>query len=83
MPTHVALADGCVQAGHVGDLEVRRNRGQRLQREEPLERHAGSAELVSQLLLALVDRLLAALAGEVLADLLPSARTLDELQPVS
>ena len=65
----VALADRGVERGDVGELEVLGGLGQRLLGEQPLEGQALLAHQLGDLLLALLDRLLAPLLGEPLADL--------------
>ena len=78
-----ALADRGVQGVDVGELEVGRDRGEVLDGQQALQRETGLAELAGQRLLAVLDRLLAALAGEVVADLAAGPRAADEGQPVA
>ena len=79
----VALADGGVERRDVGELEVDRGQHQRLVGHQPLERQPLLAHQLGDLLLALVDRLLAPLLGEPLADLGAGARRLHEAEPVA
>ena len=79
----VALADGGVERGDVDELEVLGHQRERLVRHHPLEGHALLAHELDDLVLALLDRLLAPLLGEVLPDLRARALRLDEGQPVA
>jgi hypothetical protein len=65
----VALADGGVERRDVGDLEVLGREGQRLVRHQPLQRQPLLAHQRGDLVLAVLDRLLAPLLGEPLPDL--------------
>ena len=65
----VALADRGVERGDVGEVEVLGDQRQRLVGEQPLERQALLAHQLGDLVLALLDRLLAPLLGEPLPDL--------------
>ncbi len=65
----VALADRRVQRGDVGVAQVAGERGQRVAAEQPLQRQALLAHRPDDRVLALLDRVLAALLGEPLPDL--------------
>ena len=72
----VALADGGVERGHVGEVEVLGDLGERLVGEQPLDRQPLLAHQLGDLVLAALDRLLAALLGEPLPDLRAGPRRL-------
>ena len=78
-----ALADRGVQAGEVGVAELRGDRLECVRGHQPLQRQALLAHDLGDLVLARLDRRLAALLGEPLADLVAGAGGLDEVQPVA
>ena len=77
-----ALADRRVEAGQVGVAEVARDRAEGVGRHQPLQRQVLLAHHPGDLVLARLDRGLAALLGEPLADLVPGPGALDEVKPV-
>ena len=80
---HVAVADRGVQRGDVRVAQLVGERRQRLGGEQPLHREVLLAHRLGDRVLALLDRLLAALLGEPGADLVAGPRALDEGQPVA
>ena len=79
----VALADGGVEGRDVGDPEAGGDLGERVVGEQPLDRQALLAHELGDLVLAPLDRLLAALLGEPLPDLGARPRRPHEAEPVA
>ena len=79
----VALADSCVQAGHVRIAERRRDRQDRLVAHEALERQVLLAHRAGKRLLAGLHSFLAAFLGEPRLDLGARTRRCDKGQPVA
>ena len=78
-----ALADGGVQRGDVRVVQLGEQRGERRVGQQPVQRQAGLAHRAGDRVLAVLDRLVAALLGEPGLDLRAGAGALDELQPVA
>jgi hypothetical protein len=78
----MAVAHGGVQRRHVGVVKFLRHRHQRVVRHHLLQRQVLLPHGAGELVLALFDRLFAALLGEPLADLVPCPRALDEALPI-
>src|SRR3984957_19750424 len=76
-----ALADRRVEAGQVRVAQVARDRAERLGRHQALQREVLLAHHPRDLVLARLDRRLAALLGEPLADLVPGPGALAGVQP--
>ena len=80
---HLALADRGVQRRDVRVAHLVGDRDERLVRQEALDRQVLLAHRLGDGVLAVLDRLFAALLGEPLADLVAGARALDEPEPVA
>jgi hypothetical protein len=65
----VALTHSGIESRHVADAELVGDLGERLMGHHPLQREALLAQQAADLLLAVLDRFLATLLGEPVADL--------------
>jgi len=79
----VTFADRGIQTVDVDQVQLLGDAGERLDRGQALEGHTLLAHRLGQGLLAVLDHLLAALAGEPLLDLVSGTCRLHEVQPVA